>query len=1091
MKLNKRYRDLYDYANEYWPGHYNKAVQSGQLQAALVKFLDSGLENWAEWHDAKQTKETRVLSEDLLTTAITFGPDDLRNVMLDKLCFDAGALQTALDVAVQRGNEPLICKLHELGARDSKVLHIASSYGQYQVLETLIKHQADLTSTNSAGLAPLHLAYEANCLPMVEALVQRKVDIHARVEEPEEAKILTIGSTPLHIASQVGHTEITEKLLESKADPKDVDKNDSMPLHLACKWQQPEAVKLLLTRMKNVSVVDKDHRTPLHTACETECLNVVDLLLKYQKSMSVSEIAVVKDNQRKTPLHYVVSNGHAKVAEKLKSFWGSGGISEFLSARDVEGYISLHLASEDGQLRALEIILSWDKECVEKRRIGLYADSLGGSRDTMPKWEGFTLIATLLLNSEADVNVADVMNNTPLHLATLGGFTGTVQVLLQHNAKITLINDEGSTPLHLAANKGNLKLFKIFLDLFEKLPNSGKSTNLKNNLGDSAIMLAVKNRPTDVLKELKNATAEESAHQELLFLAAISGHSIVMQDLLKQFPLAVNTRNSGGNTLLHLASQAGDLEGVEFLLEGNADLTAINKENESAFALTSNSGVAPEKTSIPQVDEKDEEQHTTLRYATEAENVSTVRLLLEFGADPNNKDDEGYTVLHMAAGRGAKPVVRELLSSKKININEEDKSKATPIYLAAFSGHSDIVSCPVSYGQMRSLTQLLDAKAQINAQNDDGDTTLACAVRNGYQDSTKLLLENDADLFMTNTEERTSLHIAAYSNNNNKEILELLLKYALPTGNTHPRDRDGKTPLHMAAQNSNVEILEVMLKYVSPGDAGIKDNSGKTSLTTATLAENVEGIEKLFQSDVDVLALDNNKHTSPWHTIEKDNVKIANLILEKVDLESHLETAKRLKLRGSDERVFNLVVSEENILLIERILQSDNGKGWRDEHGWTLTDVSENCPSSYEKRSVDPQWKRPSSLSITVKCPDDYEEPASIRADHPIPPVEEFYFEVTIIDEGLENRGKIAVGFGYKSANSNYRSGLGSSPWRYHGEDGVMFSPQSGSDSYGTYGKDDIIGCCVDPVKRVAYFTRNGKRLGTHLSRQASSYELH
>ena len=143
----------------------------------------------------------------------------------------------------------------------------------------------------------------------------------------------------------------------------------------------------------------------------------------------------------------------------------------------------------------------------------------------------------------------------------------------------------------------------------------------------------------------------------------------------------------------------------------------------------------------------------------EAGNASIVKLLLDFGADPNNKDDRGRTVLHIAASRGSEPVVKELLSSNKIlDINEPDKNKATPIYLAAFSGHPAIVSrllqadakvnfefggplgwspLHACYDNCEILVQLLEANAQINDQNDDGDTPLACAIQNRYQESTK------------------------------------------------------------------------------------------------------------------------------------------------------------------------------------------------------------------------------------------------------------------------------------------------------------------------------------------------------------------
>ena len=290
-------------------------------------------------------------------------------------------------------------------------------------------------------------------------------------------------------------------------------------------------------------------------------------------------------------------------------------------------------------------------------------------------------------------------------------------------------------------------------------------------------------------------------------------------------------------------------------------------------------------------------------------------------------------------------------------------------------------------------------------------------------------------------------------------MLELLLSYdALLPGKINHQDLEGMTTLHVAAQNSNVKILETLLKYASPGDADIKDKSGKTPLMTATIAANVRSVEKLLQSGVDVNALDDNKHTSLWYAIERDSVEITNLLFEKVDFESFPELPKSLydhavesenikalellwlhvpsKLGASHEGVFKLAASQESIPLINNILQNDSGRGWRDEHGWTLADISENFQPSNEKRIVDPQWKRPSSLNIadksdllklvekdglTVRYPDEYTEcmyylvmlnsfdilismlAASIRADHPIPPVGEFYFQVTIITGGHKN----------------------------------------------------------------------------------------
>lgn len=61
--------------------------------------------------------------------------------------------------------------------------------------------------------------------------------------------------------------------------------------------------------------------------------------------------------------------------------------------------------------------------------------------------------------------------------------------------------------------------------------------------------------------------------------------------------------------------------------------------------------------------------------------------------------------------------------------------------------------------------------------------------------------------------------------------------------------------------------------------------------------------------------------------------------------------------------------------------------------------------------------------------------------------------------------------------------------WGYHGDDGkkfhrefqtILYEEDDGRGiPYGpTYGKGDVIGCCVDFTQKNAFFTKNGQHLG-------------
>ena len=106
----------------------------------------------------------------------------------------------------------------------------------------------------------------------------------------------------------------------------------------------------------------------------------------------------------------------------------------------------------------------------------------------------------------------------------------------------------------------------------------------------------------------------------------------------------------------------------------------------------------------------------------------TIQLLLDHGADINNRIRQGWTPLHLAVRSGKVDAVR-LLLQHGANVNDEDMFHSTALYYAS-SGH----------GEGFEITRvLLECGANVNARNMFNTTPLETASISGRDDIVQLL----------------------------------------------------------------------------------------------------------------------------------------------------------------------------------------------------------------------------------------------------------------------------------------------------------------------------------------------------------------
>lgn len=166
-----------------------------------------------------------------------------------------------------------------------------------------------------------------------------------------------------------------------------------------------------------------------------------------------------------------------------------------------------------------------------------------------------------------------------------------------------------------------------------------------------------------------------------------------------------------------------------------------------------------------------------------------VREILQQGTDPDSKDQHGETALTWAAHLGHTGVVKDLLAAGANRETIGQFLSAPPLLLAAHRGHRGIVALlavlsDVNARNSRGATALmltlepagtlpkpahrmipiietlLHAGAEVNLQDQEGDTALMVAARWGHLDAARVLLMAGADPHLKNHAGQTALTLA-------------------------------------------------------------------------------------------------------------------------------------------------------------------------------------------------------------------------------------------------------------------------------------------------------------------------------------------
>jgi ankyrin repeat protein len=179
------------------------------------------------------------------------------------------------------------------------------------------------------------------------------------------------------------------------------------------------------------------------------------------------------------------------------------------------------------------------------------------------------------------------------------------------------------------------------------------------------------------------------------------------------------------------------------------------------------------------------------------------------------------------------------------------------------------------HGYIEIVRRLIEKGANLNIQNEEGETALIIASGNGYTDIVRLLIEAGATLDIQDKDGDTALMLASST-----EIVRLLIEAGI---NLNIQNNDGHTALITATKRNAIEIARLLIEAGAartPAALNIQDKEQQTALTIAC-TKGYETIASLLIKAGANLDLCAEYGFSALHIASKGgNIDIVRLLIE-------------------------------------------------------------------------------------------------------------------------------------------------------------------------------------------------------------------
>ncbi|XP_041129336.1 E3 ubiquitin-protein ligase MIB2-like isoform X3 [Polyodon spathula] len=316
---------------------------------------------------------------------------------------------------------------------------------------------------------------------------------------------------------------------------------------------------------------------------------------------------------------------------------------------------------------------------------------------------GSTVISVLekLLSQSTDQD-----NPGRLVIEAARGSASKVRDLLQKYPEKVDIKNQGKTSLQVAAHQGHMEVVKVLLQ-------ANASIEIKDEDGDTALHYTAFGNQAEIARLLLSKGA------------------------------GVNLLNTSMCTALHIAVNKGFTEVVRVLSEHNADINLQDSYGDTPLhdAIAKDfRNIIEILTDVPNIDftQQNNRGFNLLHHAAlKGNKLAMEKILARARQLADVKKDDGFSALHLAALNNHREVAEVLIKEGRCDVNVRNNRNQTPLQLAVTQGHAEMVQLLVTEG------------ADVNVEDEDGDTAVHIALSRQQLASTMAAMEGEGSSLYT------------------------------------------------------------------------------------------------------------------------------------------------------------------------------------------------------------------------------------------------------------------------------------------------------------------------------------------------------
>lgn len=449
----------------------------------------------------------------------------------------------------------------------------------------------------------------------------------------------------------------------------------------AAKTEDISAVRTLLQNKADVNAAGVDGTTPLHWAVRAENPEMINLLIRAKANVGAA------DRYGVTPLYLACSLANAVIAEQLlnagadPNFLDQSGetllsVATRAHAADVVAALVKHganvnAAMQDWKSTALMVAIRENDSAIVKILLDNGADinartKVGDKPARRPAGAGGGSHGVGIIRSGIPENGSQAPTQgglTPLLYAARDGRIDMVQSLVAKGANLELADANNITPLQMAIENENIALARYLLE-------RGANPNSKDDYGRTPLWLAVELRNLEIGKSgtEHNNGIDRAAALELI------------RDLIKR-GANVNARTTDWPPTRRHLMTLGDLSWVNVIGQTpfyraafSADVTTMKLllENGADPKIETEQGTTPLMAAAG-INWVLQQSYTESDEAI----VEAVKFCLELGTDINHQNSMGLAAIHGAANRSSDNLI-QFLAEHGAKLDLKDKEGRTP-----------------------------------------------------------------------------------------------------------------------------------------------------------------------------------------------------------------------------------------------------------------------------------------------------------------------------------------------------------------------------------------------------------------------------